>query len=52
MVGVLSRFTLDEQSLYTDLVEDGLGHRVRLEQERVDRCWAEQRLRAVMLEQV
>lgn len=44
---VLSRLTLDEQSLYTDLVEDRLGDRVRLEQERVDWCWAEQRLRDV-----
>ena len=44
---VLSRLTLDEQNLYTDLVEDGLGDRVRLEQERVDWCWAQQRLRDV-----
>lgn len=44
---VLTRLTRDEQNLYTDLVEDRLGDRVRLEQERIDWCWAEQRLRAV-----
>ena len=43
---VLTRLMLDEQNLYTDLVEDRLGHRVRLEQERIDWCWAEQRLGA------
>ena len=43
---VLTRLMLDEQNLYTDLVEDRLGDRVRLEQERIDWYWAEQRLRA------
>lgn len=43
---VLTRLTPDEQNLYTDLVEDRLGDRVRLEQERIDWCRAEQRLRA------
>lgn len=44
---ILTRLTLDEENLYTDLVEDCLDDRVRLEQERIDWCWAEQRLRAV-----
>lgn len=43
---VFTRLVLDEQNLYTDFVEDRLGDRVRLEQERIDWCWAEQRLRA------
>jgi hypothetical protein len=38
---VLTRLTPDECGLYNDLVEDGLGDRVRLEQERIDWCWAE-----------
>jgi hypothetical protein len=42
----LSRLTPDEQDLYSELVGDGLGERVRLEQERVDWFWAEQRLMA------
>lgn len=41
---VLTRLTPDEQSLYTELVEAGLGERIRLEQERIDWGWAEQRL--------
>lgn len=41
----LARLTPDESDLYTELVEDALGERVRLEQERVDWSWAEQRLR-------
>jgi hypothetical protein len=43
---VLRRLTPDEHDLYTELVEDGLGERVRLEQERIDWQWAEQRLPA------
>jgi hypothetical protein len=46
---VLTRLTPDEQSLYTELVEAGLGDRIRLEQERIDWSWAEQRLRGVSL---
>ena len=45
---VLTRLTPDEQTLYTELVEAGLGDRVRLEQERIDWCWAKQRLRAAV----
>lgn len=41
---VLTRLTLDEQDLYSELVGDGLGERVRLEQERIDWQWVEQRL--------
>jgi hypothetical protein len=33
-----------EHALYADLVADGLGERVRLEQERIDWGWAQQRL--------
>lgn len=42
----LTRLTVDEWGgLYTDLVEGGaLGDRVRLEQERIDWNWVEQRL--------
>ena len=40
----LTRLTSEEHSLYTDLVEGGPGDRVRLEQERIDWVWAEQRL--------
>jgi hypothetical protein len=43
---VLTRLTLDEQDLYSELVRDGLGERVRLEQERIDWHWVEQRLPA------
>lgn len=42
---VLTRLTPDEYDLYSELVEDGLGDRVRLEQERIDWHWAEQQLR-------
>lgn len=42
----LTRLTSAEHSLYTDLVEGGLGDRVRLEQERIDWGWVEQRLPA------
>ena len=41
---VLTRLTATEQDLYTELVGDGLGERVRLEQERIDWHWVEQRL--------
>ena len=44
---VLTRLTSDEQDLYSDLIGDGLGERVRLEQERIDWHWVEQRLPAV-----
>jgi hypothetical protein len=40
----LTRLTHDEHDLYVELVEDGLGERVRLEQERIDWRWVEQRL--------
>jgi hypothetical protein len=43
---VLARLTPDEQDLYAELVGDGLGERVRLEQERIDWHWVEQRLPA------
>ncbi len=40
----LTRLAPDELGLYTDLVGDVLGERVRLEQERVDWTWAQSRL--------
>lgn len=40
----LTRLTPDEYGLYSDLIADALGERVRLEQERIDWDWAEQRL--------
>jgi hypothetical protein len=40
----LDRLTPDEAALYVDLVSDRLGDAVRLEQERVDWAWAEERL--------
>lgn len=43
---VLTRLTPDEQDIYSELVEDGLGERVRLEQERIDWRWVERRLSA------
>lgn len=43
----LTRLVPDEHDLYRDLVEDSLGERVRLEQERIDWDWATGRLRAV-----
>jgi hypothetical protein len=43
---VLTRLTPDEYDLYVELVGDGLGERVRLEQERIDWLWVEQRLAA------
>ena len=43
---VLTRLAADEYDLYSELVGEGLGERVRLEQERIDWHWVEQRLRA------
>jgi hypothetical protein len=43
---VLTRLTPGEQDLYSELVGDGLGERVRLEQERIDWDWVELRLPA------
>jgi hypothetical protein len=43
----LTRLTPAERDLYVELVEDGLGEGVRLEQERIDWHWVEQRLSAV-----
>ena len=43
---VLARLTPDEYDLYSELVGDELGERVRLEQERIDWHWVEQRLPA------
>lgn len=40
----LRRLTQKEHELYADLVGDVLGRRVRLEQERIDWEWAEERL--------
>ena len=40
----LKRLTPDERDLYEDLVTDGLGQRVRLEQERIDWSWVSERL--------
>ncbi|MDQ1305991.1 MAG: hypothetical protein QG671_1823 [Actinomycetota bacterium] len=40
----LTRLTADERDLYAELVEGALGERVRLEQERVDWGWVEERL--------
>ncbi len=40
----LTRLTADEAELYSDLVGESLGARVRLEQERVDWAWALERL--------
>ncbi|VBA54340.1 Wadjet anti-phage system protein JetD domain-containing protein [Mycobacterium attenuatum] len=45
---VLTRLTPDEQDLYSDLVADGLGERVRLEQERIDWQWTIHRLSGVI----
>lgn len=41
---LLTRLTSEEQDLYSELVADELGERVRLEQERIDWQWVEQRL--------
>lgn len=40
----LTRLTTDEHSLYWELVTDGFGERIRLEQERIDWDWAQARL--------
>ncbi|MGV7348543.1 hypothetical protein B1987_21815 [Mycobacterium kansasii] len=45
---VLTRLTPDEQDLYSELVEDALGERVRLEQERIDWQWTIHRLSGVI----
>lgn len=45
----LTRLTPAERDLYVELVEDALGEGVRLEQERIDWHWVEQRLSAVNL---
>lgn len=42
----LTRLTADEYALYSELVADELGERVRLEQERIDWGWAGLRLPA------
>jgi hypothetical protein len=39
----LAGLTADEAALYSDLVSDRFGERIRLEQERIDWTWAEQR---------
>ena len=44
---MLTRLTRDERTLYTELVEDRLGDRVRLEQERIHWGWVEERLYAL-----
>ena len=41
----LDRLTPDESAVYADLVEDHLGVKVRLEQERIAWAWAEPRVR-------
>lgn len=41
---LLARLTPDEQDLYSELVTDGLGERVRLEQECIDWDWVERGL--------
>jgi hypothetical protein len=46
----LTRLTQAELDLYTDLVTDRLGQRVRLEQERVDWTWATNALQQVQLD--
>lgn len=40
----LPRLRLAERGVYSDLVSDVFGERVRLEQERVDWVWATARL--------
>jgi hypothetical protein len=42
-----TRLTADERELYAELVQGGLGDRVRLEQERVDWGWVEKKLSEV-----
>ena len=41
---VLTRLSVEEGDLYAELVGDGLGERVRLEQERIDWGWVALRL--------
>lgn len=45
----LQRLTPDEEVLYSDLVSDRFGERVRLEQERIDWAWVEGRLSRVVV---
>lgn len=40
----LTRLTTDEHLLYSELVTDGFGERIRLEQERINWDWAQARL--------
>ncbi len=40
----LRRLTITEHELYTDLVGDVLGPKVRLEQERIDWAWVNERM--------
>lgn len=40
----LARLTPSELDLYTDLVTDRLGQRIRLEQERIDWSWVQDRI--------
>ena len=49
-VDVLRNLTSAEASLYSDLVNDKLGHRVRLEQERVRYGFVERGLRSLPVE--
>lgn len=48
----LTRLTSEELDLYHDLVADHLGEQVRLEQERIDWDWVEQRLDAANTGQI
>lgn len=41
---VLARLESDEAELYTELMEDHFGERVRLEQERIEWTWVQERL--------
>ena len=40
----LTRLTQAEHCLYRELVADGFGERIRLEQERIDWDWVQHRL--------
>lgn len=40
----LNRLTVEEGTLYYDLITDRLGRRIRLEQERIDWAWVAERL--------
>ncbi|GAC1608949.1 MAG: hypothetical protein NVS3B26_08030 [Mycobacteriales bacterium] len=41
---VLTRLSTNEHSLYRELVTDGFGERIRLDQERIDWPWVQDRL--------